>query len=771
MSQAATLLEDADRARDAREWQAAALLYGDYLRLRPDDRAALVQQGHMVKEAGDPEAALALYDRARRLDEADPDIHLQSGHALKLLRRVPEALDAYGRALALDPEGEDPWREWLALARRGRPLPRRLTGVGLDLSDLVSWVLGGRRTPSGIQRVQYEIAAGLCAAGDGAAMACALPPAGVAGGWRELPTPLLLRLRRLAAQGSTQAGSGGADPQEAAWQEASGILRDWLSAAPDLALAPGALLLCPGTAWAMPEQAARLAAAREAGLRYVPLLHDTIPLSLPEWCEARTVAEYAAWFSALPLLADGILCNSEATAADLRRFAARYLPGQALPPLAVVPLNGAPPPPPREAALPPELESRPYVLCTGTIEGRKNHLLLFQAWLTLARRLGGACPLLVCVGRPGWRSEGAMALLAASPELAAKVMILPELDDAVLHALTRHCRFAVSASHGEGWGLPVSEALALGRPVLAPGHSALLESGAAGATFFTPNSEPDLVEKALALIAAPEEAAARIAPGGGCRPWAEVAREMLARARPHRCRGHRGRSQGGAGRATAAAAGPARPAGAAALPPARAGTGTGAGAAQRAGLAARGGRGTAQPAGAGAAALPDTRRGTAAAAGGPRAGGALPAADQRLARGRRGGCRDAGAGAGTGGGGHAAAARSGEGGGRRAGDPAGQRGGDTGSRSGRPGPGAGCRAGGPSAADRGTGAAGGAAGLKAAGRVLPVLALLCPPGPSRTRDARPVQACGSARSVVRITPRKGAVGGWDRAASRRRGRG
>ena len=81
MSQAATLLEDADRARDAREWQAAALLYGDYLRLRPDDRAAIVQQGHMVKEAGDPEAALALYDRARRLDGADPDIHLQSGHA------------------------------------------------------------------------------------------------------------------------------------------------------------------------------------------------------------------------------------------------------------------------------------------------------------------------------------------------------------------------------------------------------------------------------------------------------------------------------------------------------------------------------------------------------------------------------------------------------------------------------------------------------------------------------------------------------------------
>ena len=72
-------------------------------------------------------------------------------------------------------------------------------------------------------------------------------------------------------------------------------------------------------------------------------------------------------------------------------------------------------------------------------------------------------------------------LLAASPELAAKVMILPEVDDAVLHALTRHCRFAVSASHGEGWGLPVSEALC--EQVLSlPMHPYMTEADATRAT-------------------------------------------------------------------------------------------------------------------------------------------------------------------------------------------------------------------------------------------------------------------------------------------------
>ncbi|MFC0408324.1 glycosyltransferase family 4 protein [Roseomonas elaeocarpi] len=524
MPDAAELLSQANAARDTRQWSAAAALYGEYLALRPDDRGVIVQRGHMVKEAGDPAAALALYAEAEALDDTEADIHLQMGHALKLLGREAEALARYARASAIEPAAADTWVEWHALAHRSTPAVRRVTGVALDLSDLAVWILGDRRAPSGIQRVQYEVAAGLLA--DESVVFCAMLPAGaegVGGGWREWPKPLLERLRRLSASGS--------DASEEIWQEAAVLLRDWLARAPDLVLAPGALILCPGTAWVLPQYSARLLAARAAGVRHVPLLHDAMPLAVPEWCNASTVEQYARWFSALPILADAILCNSEATAADLRRFAGRYLPELPLPPVAVVPLNGIPAAPELPGEVPAALRERSYVLCVGTIEGRKNHALIFQAWLNILRQLGPACPVLVCVGRPGWRAEGAMALLDASPELKARVMILHDVDDATLRALTENCRFAVCASHAEGWGLPVSEALALGRPVLAAAHSALLESGAGGAVFFAPNSEPDFVAKALSLIADPAPAAAAIKAKGGCRPWGAVAASMLEAAR------------------------------------------------------------------------------------------------------------------------------------------------------------------------------------------------------------------------------------------------
>ncbi|MFC7607559.1 glycosyltransferase family protein [Teichococcus aestuarii] len=98
------------------------------------------------------------------------------------------------------------------------------------------------------------------------------------------------------------------------------------------------------------------------------------------------------------------------------------------------------------------------MLFVSTIEGRKNHLMVFGARLTLLRRLGpGAVPLLVCVGRPGWRAEAALALLDSVPELRARVRLLHDVPDPLLAALYRKCLFTLYNSHHEGWGLPVTE--------------------------------------------------------------------------------------------------------------------------------------------------------------------------------------------------------------------------------------------------------------------------------------------------------------------------
>ena len=529
--QAEDLRRQADALRDRREWRAAAEAYGAFLQLRPQDAGMQVQRGHCLKEAGEVASALALYRSAAALAPGDADIPLQIGHAEKLLGQRDAARDAYAMAALLAPLAENPWREWsaLATARPGRPAPAA-GGVVLDLTDLAAWVRGGHRAPSGIQRVQLDLARAALARRP-APRLCAMargPDGAGGGGWRELPAPLFLRLDRLMTSGAEVA-----DPD---WQAAVALLEALLETPPPLRFAPGAVLATLGGSWSLPDHLACLRAARQQdGLRHVPLLHDCIPLLLPEHCAAGVVRDYARWFANLAAHADGVVAVSRSTAEDMRRLHRALLPELPVPEAAVLRLDAAPravtgPVPPH-----PLLRGdTPFVLFVSTIEGRKNHLMVFNAWLSMLRRPGGGAaqvPLLVCVGRPGWRAEAALALLDAAPELRAKVRILSEVSDPLLAALYRGCLFTLYNSYHEGWGLPVTESLAAGKLALVPRHSALVEAGEGGAVFFAPGSEPDLLAQLSRLIHDPAwrqaaEAAIRPPP----RSWDAVAAQFLAEA-------------------------------------------------------------------------------------------------------------------------------------------------------------------------------------------------------------------------------------------------
>ncbi|PHK93764.1 hypothetical protein CR162_16715 [Pseudoroseomonas rhizosphaerae] len=539
LDDAEALRREADGLRDRREWRAAAAAYAAFLRLRPEDAGMQVQQGHCLKEAGDIAGALALYHAAAGARPGDADIPLQIGHAEKLRGARGAALEAYGRAVLLDPRSESAWREWRALAGErpgrppGRPLPAA-AGVVLDLTDLANWIGGGRRAPSGIQRVQLDIARAALEEPSPPRL-CAMPasPGGHGPGWRELPAPLFLRLDRLMSEG--------ADPEEADWKDAATLLEALLAAPPPLRFAPGAVLVTLGGTWGMPDHLASLRVARERdGLRHVPLLHDCIPLLLPEHCAEGVTRAYARWFANLALHADGVLAVSRSTADDMRRLHGALLPGLPVPPAAVLRLDAAPRALTRPAPAPPPehpllRDGTPFVLFVSTIEARKNHLMAFGAWLALLRRLGPeAVPVLVCVGRPGWLAEAALALRDSLPELRSRIRILHDVPDPLLAALYRNCLFTLYNSHHEGWGLPVTESLAAGKVPLVPAHSALREAGEGGALFFAPGSEPDLLEKLARLITDPAfraEAEARIAAAPPLRSWNAVAAQLMAEAR------------------------------------------------------------------------------------------------------------------------------------------------------------------------------------------------------------------------------------------------
>jgi alpha-1,3-rhamnosyl/mannosyltransferase len=122
----------------------------------------------------------------------------------------------------------------------------------------------------------------------------------------------------------------------------------------------------------------------------------------------------------------------------------------------------------RRLGLPPR-----YLLYVGTIEPRKNLLVLLQAYCALPDRLRSAWPLLV-VGRWGWNAAAEAAYLEREARHRG-VIHLGYAAEEHLSALYNGARALVYPSLYEGFGLPPVEMMACGGAVLASTAGAVAE--------------------------------------------------------------------------------------------------------------------------------------------------------------------------------------------------------------------------------------------------------------------------------------------------------
>jgi glycosyltransferase involved in cell wall biosynthesis len=134
----------------------------------------------------------------------------------------------------------------------------------------------------------------------------------------------------------------------------------------------------------------------------------------------------------------------------------------------------------RPVAAAPELpaDGRPGFVCIGTIEPRKNHLLLLHLWRQMAETLAPErVPRLTIIGRRGWENEQVLDMLDRCPALKGHVEELNGCSDARMSGLLRGARALLLPSFAEGYGMPVAEALAMGTPVICSDLAALREVG------------------------------------------------------------------------------------------------------------------------------------------------------------------------------------------------------------------------------------------------------------------------------------------------------
>ncbi len=120
-----------------------------------------------------------------------------------------------------------------------------------------------------------------------------------------------------------------------------------------------------------------------------------------------------------------------------------------------------------------------FWLSVGTIEPRKNHMRLFEAFARRLRGSGAHRPLVLAGGK-GWLMEDVSRKLAELG-IADKVLFTGYVSDAELAWLYANCRAFLYPSLFEGFGLPVLEAMSLGAAVIASKTTSIPEvTGQAG---------------------------------------------------------------------------------------------------------------------------------------------------------------------------------------------------------------------------------------------------------------------------------------------------
>ena len=142
-------------------------------------------------------------------------------------------------------------------------------------------------------------------------------------------------------------------------------------------------------------------------------------------------------------------------------------------------------------ATPTAVPADSYFICVGTIEPRKNHLLLLNLWRAMAGKLPrDAVPRLIIVGRRGWENEQVIDMLERCTALQGHVEELNGCSDQRLQELLRGARALLLPSFAEGYGMPVAESLSVGTPVICSDLPALREAGGDVPDFLDPLDGP-----------------------------------------------------------------------------------------------------------------------------------------------------------------------------------------------------------------------------------------------------------------------------------------
>lgn len=238
------------------------------------------------------------------------------------------------------------------------------------------------------------------------------------------------------------------------------------------------------------------------------IVYDLLPIQMPDVFPPGQFG-FVEWINAVNRVADGVICISSAVAEEFRLWA-EISGSQRLKPFKIdwfhlgadvessAPTRGLPK---NARQILTRINARPSFLMVGTIEPRKGYMQTLEAFTELWKN--GSDTNLIIVGGEGWKSlpddmrrtiPEITNRLRNHPELNKRLYWLEGVSDEYLEKIYASSTCLISASEGEGFGLPLIEAAQHGLPIIARDIPVFREVAGDYAFYFSGLESGDLAD-------------------------------------------------------------------------------------------------------------------------------------------------------------------------------------------------------------------------------------------------------------------------------------
>lgn len=225
------------------------------------------------------------------------------------------------------------------------------------------------------------------------------------------------------------------------------------------------------TAHLLPLHENQLLDWKKQGVKIHILIYDMLPHLHPQWFTPRSVKNFRRWLRTISVYSNQLICISESVKNELRTWLISEGFSAHTPRVATIPMGSE-----IASSLPSSgadtetielierLKNQKFILMVGTIEPRKGYADALDAMESLWNN--GDETSLVIVGKPGWKTTKLQERLLTHDQAEKKLFWLKNISDQTLQKLYEMAHGVLVTSYGEGFGLPIVEAMQYGKTLL-----------------------------------------------------------------------------------------------------------------------------------------------------------------------------------------------------------------------------------------------------------------------------------------------------------------